>query len=142
RSDDLYNTINLVLSEFLTPFLGLLRAVAEHLLSPQQSQNANPQVAKSMDLLTLIFYDLVCQDLPPAIEDAHVEFFAPPNGLFPKLLVWSPPNLMKDADDTDAEPSIPSKIKTNVLEILVLYLNRFAELFQLTNGVDGYVQSV
>jgi exportin-2 (importin alpha re-exporter) len=95
-----------------------------------------------MDFLTMLFYDLVCQDLPPTIEDAHVEFFASPSGIFIRLLAWSPTNLLKSADDTDPEPSLPSKIKTNVLEILEFYINRYAELFTLTNGVDAYVQSV
>jgi exportin-2 (importin alpha re-exporter) len=141
RSDDLYTIINLVLEQFLPPFLALFRAAAAHLLA-QTANNGDAQAAKTMSLLTSLFYDLTCQDLPPAIEDAHAEFFAPPNGIFIRLLAWSPANLLKSADDTDTEPSYPSRIKTNILEILELYINRFTELFDNTSGVDAYVQSV
>lgn len=49
-----------------------------------------------MTLLMEIFYDFTCQDLPPAIEDAHTEFFGPPEGYFHKFLAWNPAGLAVD----------------------------------------------
>lgn len=85
-----------------------------------------------MVLLVDIFYDFTCQDLPPAIEDSHDEFFKPSSGWFQAFLAWTPATLMGDvrnpsfvvfsntksdfqADDTT--PSLPSQIKTGILEI-------------------------
>lgn len=49
-----------------------------------------------MVLLVDIFYDLTCHDLPPAFEDSHDEFFAPPSGWFQRFLAWDPPALRGD----------------------------------------------
>lgn len=49
-----------------------------------------------MALLIDIFYDFTCQDLPPAIEDAHAEFFAPGTGWFHAFLNWDPVELRGD----------------------------------------------
>lgn len=142
----MYAVINSVLGEFGGVFLDLFRATAGHVLSDSMKDSGvDENVARQMELLTTIFYDLVSQDLPPILEDSHVEFFASPNGYFPRLLSWSPKNLVKgggEGDEGDTEPSWPSKVKTNILEILELYIKRYAELFQLTDGVDAYVKIV
>jgi exportin-2 (importin alpha re-exporter) len=56
--------------------------------------------AQTMSLLMEIFYDFTCQDLPPALEDAHAEFFSPPAGWFQKLLGWNPAGLSVDVSQT------------------------------------------
>ena len=53
-------------------------------------------MAQTQDILFTIFYDLTCQDLPPALEDSHSEFFAEPNGWFPRFLQWDPAALKGD----------------------------------------------
>ena len=53
-------------------------------------------IAQAMVLLVDIYYDLTCQDLPPAIEDSHEEFFAPGTGWFQAFLVWDPKDLRVD----------------------------------------------
>lgn len=93
RSDELYSEINLVLSKFMTPFLQLFRQTASLLLTtpspnPALTSPANlPVVAQTMALLIDIYYDFTCHDLPPAIEDAHVEFFGP-EGYFHTFIKW------------------------------------------------------
>ncbi len=49
-----------------------------------------------MVLLVDVYYDFSCQDLPPAIEDSHEEFFGPGTGWFQALLLWDPIELPND----------------------------------------------
>jgi exportin-2 (importin alpha re-exporter) len=87
----------------MAPFLQLFRQTATLLLT---SPSPNPALttpstnyallAQSMVLLIDIFYDFTCQDLPPAIEDAHAEFFAPGMGWFHAFLAWDPAELKTD----------------------------------------------
>ncbi|KZP07876.1 Cse1-domain-containing protein [Athelia psychrophila] len=73
HSDALFSEINCVLSRFMDPFLQLFRNTAGLLLAPAPSAPA-PALVRQMTLLLEIYYDFTCQDLPPAIEDAHEEF--------------------------------------------------------------------
>jgi exportin-2 (importin alpha re-exporter) len=94
RTDTLFTTINFVLSRFVTPFLQLLRSTAQLLLSPQGG--SNPDAANAMKALVEIYYDLTCQDLPPDIEDSHLEFWGAENGILLKFLGWEPAELRGD----------------------------------------------
>lgn len=89
RSDNLFSTINFVLGRFGQPFIALFRQTAKLLLGGSSGK----EEAQSMVLLVDIFYDLTCHDLPPAFEDTHEEFFAPPSGWFQRFLAWNPPSL-------------------------------------------------
>ena len=103
RSDRLFTEINLVLSKFMSTFLQLFRQTASLLLtnpSPNLSLTTPSDnyalLSQSMVLLVDIFHDFTCQDLPPAIEDAHAEFFAPGSGWFHAFLAWDPVELRTD----------------------------------------------
>lgn len=95
RSDALFTVINFVLSKFMDPFLELFRATSRLLLASPSSPNYT-QLAQAMVLLIDIFYDLTCQDLPPAIEDNYDEFFGKERGLFFAFLAWDPVELRPD----------------------------------------------
>ncbi|TFK31640.1 importin alpha re-exporter [Crucibulum laeve] len=146
RSDELYSEINLVLSKFMDPFLQLFRQTTSLLLNPTQSPELTTPaanyalLAQSMVLLIDIFYDLTCQDLPPAIEDTHEEFFAPGSGWFQKFLSWDPESLRGDPDDNT--PSLSSQIKTGILEISELFIKLYPEQLQKTPAVESLVQGV
>ncbi|KAF7294456.1 Importin N-terminal domain-containing protein [Mycena kentingensis (nom. inval.)] len=146
RSDALFTEINLVLSKFVEPFLGLFRHTAGILLAPPPTLDTSSASgefgaqAQTMTLLLDIFYDFTCHDLPPAIEDAHAELFSPPDGLFHKLLAWSPPGLAVDDDETN--PSLPSQIKTGILQIAELYLQLYADQLQQSGTVEAFMQGV
>ncbi|KAJ7801877.1 CAS/CSE protein [Mycena olivaceomarginata] len=146
RSDTLFTEINLVLSKFMEPFLGLFRHTAGLLLSPPptlDTSSSNGEYAgqaHTMALLMEIFYDFTCQDLPPAIEDAHAEFFSPPEGWFQKLLGWNPPGLSVDPDETT--PSLPSQIKTGILQIAELFLQLYPEQLQQSQTIESFMQGV
>jgi exportin-2 (importin alpha re-exporter) len=75
-----------------------------------------------MDLLVKIFYDLSCQDLPPAFE----ENLQPITSLLHKYLTYNNPLL--NADD-DAETGPQEHLKVDVCEVLVLYVQKFEEEF-------------
>ncbi|KAF5378153.1 hypothetical protein D9615_007619 [Tricholomella constricta] len=147
RSDELFSEINLVLSKFITPFLQLFRQTASLLLT---NPSPNPALttptanyallAQAMVHLIDIFYDFTCQDLPPAIEDAHGEFFGPGTGWFHALLAWDPIELRGDPDD--ATPSLPSKIKTRILETSELYIKLYPDQLQQSPAVESLVQAV
>ncbi|KAI0775001.1 Cse1-domain-containing protein [Trametes elegans] len=139
RSDSLFTVINYVLSRFTRPFLQLFHHTANLLLSNPPPANLT-QVAQSMVFLVDIFYDLTCQDLPPDIEDSQAQFFGPENGLFLKLLLWDPPQLRGDPDDTT--PSLPSQIKTSILEIVELYVKLYPEMLQASASVEAFVRAI
>jgi exportin-2 (importin alpha re-exporter) len=86
----------------MDPFLALFRHTAALLLTPPPTLDTTVSggeyaaLAQTMVLLMEIFYDFTCQDLPPAIEDAHGEFFTAPDGWFHKFLAWNPPGLSVD----------------------------------------------
>ncbi|CDO76999.1 hypothetical protein BN946_scf184298.g26 [Trametes cinnabarina] len=139
RSDALFTVINYVLSRFTRPFLQLFLHTANLLFSSPPPANL-AQVAQAMVYLVDIFYDLTCQDLPPDIEDSHAQFFAPESGLFIKLLMWDPPQLQGDPDDTT--PSLPSQIKTGILEIVELYVKLYPETLQASASVEAFVRAI
>ena len=124
RSDELFTVINFVLSQFVDPFLQVLRFTAGLLLdSPLPPKEDAETLAQCMVVLINLYYDLACQDLPPALEDNHAEFFARDNGLFVRFLAWDPPELQTDEDDTI--PSQPTQIKTAIFELAESYTHRY-----------------
>ncbi|KAF9242294.1 armadillo-type protein [Melanogaster broomeanus] len=139
RSDELYTEINLVLSRFMTPFLGLFRQSANLLFSSPVPAGLDV-VAQAQILLAEIFYDLTCQDLPPAIEDSHDEFFAPSTGWFQRFLTWDPSQLRKDPDEPT--PSLPARLKTVIFEIIELYIKLYPDQLAKSPAIENFVQSV
>lgn len=138
RSDELFTEINFVLSRFMDPFMQLFRQTATLLLtkpSPNPALTSPTEnyalLAQAMVLLVDVYYDFSCQDLPPAIEDSHEEFFGPGIGWFQALLLWDPIELPNDVCDfilqtpilinptfqpEDTTASLPAQIKTGILE--------------------------
>lgn len=132
RTDALFTTINFVLGRFIHPFLHLIRHTSSLLLSSSGDVQQRQLAAQSMRSLVEIFYDLVSQDLPPDIEDAHLEFWNPEGGIFLSFLAWDPVEMRGDVSrmffsdmlhiesclqPDDNTPSVPSQIKTAILEI-------------------------
>ncbi|KAF7309671.1 Importin N-terminal domain-containing protein [Mycena indigotica] len=146
RSDTLFTEINLVLSKFMDPFLALFRHTVGILLTPPPGLDVSVSTgeyaaqAQTMALLLDIYYDFTCHDLPPALEDAHAEFFKPPEGWFHKLLAWNPPGLAVDPEETT--PSLPSQVKTGILQIAELYLQLYAEQLQQSDTIEAFMRGV
>ncbi|KAH9931314.1 armadillo-type protein [Fomitopsis serialis] len=139
RNNDLFTIINYVLSRFAKPFLELLLHTTTLLFTTPSPPNL-ATIAQSQVTLVDIFYDLTCQDLPPDFEDTHEKFFSSPDGLFLQLLLWDPPQLRGEDDDTT--PSLPSQIKTGVLEIAELHIKLYSEVMSGSNAVPAFVSSI
>ncbi|KAH9947043.1 Cse1-domain-containing protein [Amylocystis lapponica] len=139
RSDALFTEINYVLERFSRPFLQLFLHTSS-LLFEQTAPPNLPQIAQAQVVLVDIFYDLTCQDLPPDIEESHTQFFGAEGGLFVRLLQWDPPTLRGDPDDTT--PSLPSQIKTGLLEITELFVKLYPEILQTSASVEAFVRGV
>ncbi|KAF8148458.1 importin alpha re-exporter [Crassisporium funariophilum] len=146
RSDQLFTEINLVFEKFMDPFMRLFRQTAMLLQNPSSNPTLTTPaanyalLAQAMVLLVDIYYDFTCQDLPPAIEDSHEEFFGPGIGWFQTFLAWDPVDLKGDPDDTT--PSLTSQIKTGILEISELFIKLYPEQLQKTPAVESLVQGV
>jgi exportin-2 (importin alpha re-exporter) len=126
RSDAFWSIIKLVHSKFLAPYFVLFQLTIPRLL-----ETPDPLLAQTMAVLVELFYDLTCQDLAPEFEDSHERFFAAETGFFMQLMEWNPPQLQTDVRilsaplrrDTESlqpdepTPSIPSRIRTGILEI-------------------------
>ena len=129
RSDAFWSIIKLVHSKFLAPYFRLFELTLSQLLP-----SPDLLLAQTMAVLVELFYDLTCQDLAPEFEDGHETFFAPETGYFMRLMEWNPPQLQTDVcipgpplmpfllrtevlQPDEPTPSIPSKIRTAVLEI-------------------------
>jgi len=157
RSDQLFTEINLVLGRFIDPFIALFRQTATLLLSGGQSAADLAILAQAQTILVTLYYDLTCQDLPPALEDAHQEFFGPNGGWLLRFLAWDPPELAvdvsvlsqlvdvayaSDLQSEDTNPSLPSQLKTAVVELIQLYANLFAETLSEGGVIEALVQAV
>lgn len=147
RSDRLYSTINLALSHFVDAYFTLFRTTASHVASPDAADvSILALLGDTMDLLFNLYYDLTAQDLPPASEDAHDEFFGneKEEGWLLRFLKWDPPLLRGDVSclnitiswhlicvfpqPSDLSPTAPMRIQTTILEICELYMQRYNEL--------------
>jgi exportin-2 (importin alpha re-exporter) len=85
RSDELFSEMKYVIGEFAASFLAFFKAID---LQVDQANAGNIQVLmETVLLLSKIFYDLNCQDLPEFFEDNQNEFM----NIFHKYLVYTNP---------------------------------------------------
>ncbi|TFY78460.1 hypothetical protein EWM64_g5554 [Hericium alpestre] len=141
RSDALFTTIILVIEKFATPYLQLFRFVMQQLFSaPLPPQPKLGLLAQATALLIDIYYDLTCQDLHPIFEDGHEEFFNAETGHFVRLMAWDPKELQTDPDETT--PSLPSKIRTNILELTEMFVKLYPEVLSRSHAVETFVRAV
>ncbi|KAF7976444.1 hypothetical protein HWV62_6681 [Athelia sp. TMB] len=142
RSDTLFSEINYVLGRFMDPFLQLFRHTANLLLPPASApQGADGKgLVGQLTLLLEIYYDFTCQDLPPAIEDGHEEFFGPEQGWFVRILSWEAGALGQEDDEEKA--GVVSLLKTRVLEIAELYIKLYPDQLMKLPSVAAFVTAV
>ncbi|KAI0045803.1 importin alpha re-exporter [Auriscalpium vulgare] len=141
RSDELWSTINIVVNRFIEPFQQLFRfTMTELFATPSPPQPTFGLLAQTTLLLVELFHDLTCQDLPPNFEDGHEEYFDKVDGHFMRLMAWDPEALRTDRDE--ATPSIPSRIRTGIVEIAEMYVRLYPEVFERTASVEAFVRAV
>ncbi|KAK7018654.1 importin-alpha export receptor [Paramarasmius palmivorus] len=150
RSDQLFTEINLVISKFMNPFLDLFRRTATHLLKTALPTPEKSVQTQCMILLVEIYHDFTCQDIPPAIEDTHKEFFTGESGWFPMFMAWDPDDL-RNNDPDEPTPSLPSQLKRVILEVVEasaalspqrLFVKLYTEQLLESNAVPAFVQGV
>ncbi|CUM63920.1 uncharacterized protein PRCAT00001508001 [Priceomyces carsonii] len=134
RSDELFLEIKLVLDKFAQPFLALLNRTDQLI---QENLNNKASLTIYFDnLLSLvqIYYDLNCQDIPEFFEDNMM------NGmeLIHKYLIFESP-LITDPEEDD-EIDVLIKIKTSILELISLYVTRYADVFDPL--IENFIMSV
>lgn len=126
RSDELFLEIKHVLDKFTTPFLGLLEKVDQEIdLSMANQDRALLNLyMENLLLLVQIYYDLNCQDIPEFFED-NMKFGM---SIMHKYLTLEL-NLITDPLE-DEEIDILIKIKTSIIELISLYVSRYADIFE------------
>ncbi|CAK9435521.1 uncharacterized protein LODBEIA_P02480 [Lodderomyces beijingensis] len=124
RSDELFLEIKLVLDKFVEPFLQLLTELDGLIDKSKDSEAELVIYFDNLLLLMQIYYDFNCQDIPEFFEDHMNELMA----IVHKFLVYDNPLLLdKDEDD---EVSVLIKVKTSIIELLSLYVTRYADVFE------------
>ncbi|GJJ67857.1 exportin-2 (importin alpha re-exporter) [Entomortierella parvispora] len=121
-SDNLYTEIKLALESFSEPYRQVFLATDSMI-----SQNANniPQLRvlfKTLYLLTEIYHDLNCHDIPEFFV-THLKTFL---DLLLKYFVYENPQLAGDDEDT---PGPVLQVKTSICEIVDIYSKRYEEDF-------------
>lgn len=125
RSDELFLEIKMVLDKFCQPFLSLLLKVDQLIdESLKENNKANLQILfENLLLLIQIYYDLNCQDIPEFFED---NLLTGMNIIHKYLQIQVPILIDQDSDD---DIDVVIKVKTSILELISLYINRYAEEF-------------
>lgn len=124
RSDELFLEIKLVLDKFVKPYLTLFTELD---LLIDKSLNNEAELTIYLEnylLLIQIYYDFNCQDIPEFFEDNMNQFF----NIIHKYLTFNS-NLITKSDE-DEEVDILIKLKTSIVELLSLYVTRYADEFK------------
>ncbi|GAA5802690.1 Cse1-domain-containing protein [Helicostylum pulchrum] len=122
RSDELFSNIKYVLDQFCGPYLQLFQITDKLIGENSNNLQALQVLARSLNLLIKIYYDLNCQDLPEFCEDNLGTFMS----LFEKYLIYQNPLL--ETDDEEEEGPL-EQIKTGICYILELYASRYEDAF-------------
>lgn len=133
RSDELFLEIKMVLDKFALPFL-LLLTQTDELITACDNAALVSIYMDCMLLLVQIYYDLNCQDIPEFFEDNMAQGMA----VMHRYLNFQTALIGDPDDDTDADVLI--KTKTAIIELISLYITRYAEEFD--PFVENFITSV
>ncbi|SCU95530.1 LADA_0G16094g1_1 [Lachancea dasiensis] len=123
RTDELFLEIQFVLDKFASPFLTLLKNVDEQIMSNSTNQAKLNLLFDVQLILVKLYYDLNCQDIPEFFED-NVQSGM---GIMHKYLAYENP-LLEDLDEED-QPSVVTKTKAAIEELVQLYTTRYEDVF-------------
>ncbi|EMG45589.1 CSE1 Importin alpha re-exporter [Candida maltosa Xu316] len=124
RSDELFLEIKLVLDKFVEPFLKLFLELDQLIESSNDNEAKLIIYFENLLLLVQIYYDFNCQDIPEFFEDHMNELMS----IIHKYLVYE--NGLLKKHDEDEEINVLIKVKTSIVELLSLYVTRYADVFQ------------
>lgn len=124
RSDELFLEIKLVLDKFVEPYLKLFTEL-DQLIDKNLTNQAQLTIYLENYLLMIqIYYDFNCQDIPEFFEDHMNQFF----GIIHKYLMFDSKLITNSEEDDEVDVLI--KLKTSIVELLSLYVSRYADVFQ------------
>lgn len=124
RSDELFLEIKLVLDKFVDPFLKLFVELDSLIDKNSDNQALLNIYFDNLLLLIQIYYDFNCQDIPEYFEDHMNELMT----IIHKYLIYTNPLLRNDDEDEEIEVLI--KVKTATIELVLLYVTRYADVFE------------
>lgn len=134
RSDELFLEIKLVLEKFAPTFLQLFVAV-DQLIGEHKDDAASLGIyLDNLLVLVQLYYDLNCQELPEFFEDNMRQLM---KLIYDYLKFQS--NLITKPDE-DLEVDVLIKVKTAIVELLSLYVNRYADDF--SEYVEEFIKLV
>lgn len=132
RSDALYTEINHVLAGFANPYLSEWQNLDKYIEANKDNKATLNEAFGELDVVTQLFYDLSCQDLPPIFEENITSLAS----LLLKYLMYDNQILHTDSED-GAGPL--ETVKANIFEVLGLYVQKYYDAFQ--NQVKDFVGS-
>ncbi|BFZ55152.1 importin-alpha export receptor [Savitreella phatthalungensis] len=127
RSDSLFLEIKFVLDRFCQPYLALVQHADAQVAQAAQHGDARALEAscQQMLLLTKVFFDLNCQDIPEFFEDHLANFM----DVFHKYLTFASP--LVDPQDEVSQAGVLQRLKASICEIVALYTQRYEEVFTM-----------
>ncbi|KAG0324831.1 importin-alpha export receptor [Dissophora globulifera] len=121
-SDNLYTEIKIALESFCEPYRQVFLATDAMIQANSQNVAQLKVLFETLYLLTEIYHDLNCHDIPEFFVTHLQEFL----GLFHKYLVYENPLLAREDDDS---PGPILQVKASICEIVELYSKRYEEDF-------------
>jgi exportin-2 (importin alpha re-exporter) len=130
QSDELFEELLYCLKSFQEPLTQLLLSMNNLFLRSQQNPQEIQILLEILRLTIRIFYSLNWQDIPEYFED-HLGVWMPE---FAKYLTYENEMLTHFLNNThntggDTEPGPIEKLKTGIIENLILYATKYEEMF-------------
>ncbi|KAF9082059.1 importin-alpha export receptor [Mortierella sp. AD031] len=120
-SDNLYTEIKIALESFCEPYRQVFLATDQMIEANAQNVPQLKVLFETLHLLTEIFHDLNCHDIPDYFVTHLQEFL----GLFHKYMTYDNPLLSGDHD----EPGPILQVKASICEVVELFSKRYEEDF-------------
>ncbi|KAF9198134.1 importin-alpha export receptor [Haplosporangium sp. Z 27] len=121
-SDNLYTEIKIALESFCEPYRQVFLATDSMIQANPQNVAQLKVLFETLHLLTEIYHDLNCHDIPEFFVTHLQEFL----GLFHKYMIYENPLLTGDDDDA---PGPILQVKASICEVVELYSKRYEEDF-------------
>ncbi|KAI1314971.1 importin-alpha export receptor [Mortierella claussenii] len=121
-SDNLYTEIKIALESFCAPYRQVFLATDAMVQANPQNIPQLKVLFETLHLLTEIYYDLNCHDIPDFFVTHLQEFMS----LFHKYLSYENPALDGEDDDT---PGPVLQVKASICEVVELYSKRYEDDF-------------
>ncbi|KAF9316527.1 importin-alpha export receptor [Podila horticola] len=121
-TDNLFTEIKIALESFCEPYRQVFLATDNMIQANAQNGPQLKVLFETLYLLTEIFHDLTCHDIPDFFVTHLQEFL----GLLHKYMVYDNPLLQGDDEDT---PGPILQVKASICEIVELFSMRYEEDF-------------